>query len=150
MSYLKIFIPPFLIAISFLCLNFAGACEPRTNKPKIRQLMKQGLVPRIGSSEEEVTIITVDYPPGGQSGAHAHSGPVFVYILEGEVESQIEGGSPKIYKKGETFFESPGKVHQLSRNVSKTRPAKLLAFLLTKQDQPLELPVPTNTMRRNP
>lgn len=90
---------------------------------------------------KEGTIVTVSYAPGAGSMPHRHPGPVFGYILEGAIVSQVEPGPPITYKQGEAFYEPPMQVHRISRNASKTRPAKLLAFQITEKGQPLTLPV---------
>jgi quercetin dioxygenase-like cupin family protein len=66
-------------------------------------------------------------PPAPGAG-HTHPGPVFVYILQGQVESQIEPDPPAIYTPGEFFYEAPGRVHRFLRNASKTEPYMLLTF----------------------
>ena len=35
---------------------------------------------------------TVTYPPGGASPPHRHDAHVFVYVLEGELIMQVQGG----------------------------------------------------------
>jgi quercetin dioxygenase-like cupin family protein len=64
-------------------------------------------------------------PPGA---GHTHPGPVFVYILQGRVESQIEPDPPAIYAPGEFFYEAPGRLHRFVRNASKTEPYTLITF----------------------
>jgi hypothetical protein len=39
------------------------------------------------------------------------------------------------------FFEPAGVVHKISRNASKTKPARLLAFVIGKKGAPLKVPV---------
>jgi quercetin dioxygenase-like cupin family protein len=36
---------------------------------------------------KEITVLTVDYAPGGVSDAHVHPGSVVAYVLEGAVVS---------------------------------------------------------------
>ena len=67
-------------------------------------------------------------------------GRVLVYVLEGSVEMQMEGGELKTLKPGEAFYENPAQTHRVGRNVSKTEPAKLLVFFIADQDVPLVLP----------
>jgi quercetin dioxygenase-like cupin family protein len=106
--------------------------------PQIAKLMQQA----VGNLEDaEVTVVTVDYPPGGSSSPHRHPGPVFGYILEGSVVSQLKGSPEKTYAKGEMFYEPSGAVHLISRNASKSEPAKLLAFMIAKRGAPVKLPV---------
>ncbi|MGH9343135.1 MAG: cupin domain-containing protein [Terriglobia bacterium] len=111
----------------------AGAGMPS----QVKQVL-QHLLP--GTGEKEGTIVTVSYAPGASSKPHRHPGPVFAYILEGAVVSQVEPGPPITYEQGQAFYEPPMHVHRISRNASQTRPAKLLAFQITKKGQPLTLP----------
>jgi quercetin dioxygenase-like cupin family protein len=74
----------------------------------------------------EVSVITLTVGPGAASPAHEHIGPVFAYILEGEIENQVEPNPPKTYRAGDYFYEPPMHVHKMMKNLSKTKPAKLL------------------------
>jgi quercetin dioxygenase-like cupin family protein len=65
---------------------------------------------------------------------------VFVYVLEGSVEMQMERGELHTLKPGDTFYENPRDTHPVGRNVSKTGPAKLLVFFIADQNVPLVLP----------
>ena len=89
-------------------------------------------LPPLQGSQQAVSMIVVTYPPGGQSEPHTHPGPVLGYVLEGSVEMQLAGGSPKIYRAGEAFSEPVGSVHLISWNASATRTAKLLAFIFVR------------------
>ena len=40
----------------------------------------------------EVLVITVEYPPGGADPIHRHNAHGFIYVLEGSVLMQVEGG----------------------------------------------------------
>ena len=90
-----------------------------------------------------VVAVEVSYPPGGASAPHRHARSAFVYayVVSGEIESQVDDGSSRIYKAGESFYEVPGAHHRISRNASETMPAKLLAvFVVDTGDQPLTTP----------
>lgn len=76
----------------------------------------------------EVTVLTLTVAPGGRSQPHKHMGPVFAYLLEGEIENQVDPNPPRRYKPGEYFCEPPMHVHRSLRNLSYTKPAKLLIF----------------------
>jgi len=67
------------------------------------------------------------------NGAHSHGGPVFIYVLKGAVESQVEPNEPEVYRAGEFFHELPGQIHRLFRNFSKTEPAELLTFQVSDE-----------------
>jgi quercetin dioxygenase-like cupin family protein len=104
----------------------------------IKQVLTQELA---GHPDQQVSITTVYYEPGGSTPAHIHHGPVYVYVTEGAVELQIQGGPLTTVKAGETFYEPPGSIHQVSRNASKTTPAKLVAFIIGKKDTPPTSPL---------
>lgn len=59
---------------------------------------------------------------------HTHAGPVFGYILRGEIENQVEPDPPQTYNPGDFFYETAGHVHRFMRNLSATQPAEVLAF----------------------
>ena len=78
----------------------------------------------------------VDYPPGAASAPHVHGKSAFVYayVVSGEIESKVNDGETRVYKAGESWFELPGSSHPVSRNASKTKPAKLLAVFVAHSD----------------
>ena len=64
------------------------------------------------------------------------------YVISGAIESKVNDGETRIYRAGESWSEPPGAIHSISRNASKTEPAKLLAvFVLDTNDNPLTTPV---------
>jgi quercetin dioxygenase-like cupin family protein len=101
-------------------------------------LIKQRLADMNG---KEGTVITVDYAPGAASDLHFHPGSVFAYVLEGAVVSQLAGGQPVTYTKGQSWYESPKIPHVVSKNASRTEPAKLLVFLLSQESESLVVPM---------
>ena len=54
----------------------------------------------------------------------------------------MNDGKAVIYHAGESWSESPGAIHSISRNASTTEPAKLLAvFVLDTNDNVLTRPI---------
>jgi quercetin dioxygenase-like cupin family protein len=93
---------------------------------------------------KSLVALVVDYAPGGASPPHTHakSAFVFAYVVSGEIESQVNNGPKRVYRAGESFYETPGSSHPVSRNASKTEPAKLLAvFVVDTDDKALTTPV---------
>ena len=80
--------------------------------------------------------VVVDYTPGGASPSHIHAKSAFIfgYVLSGEIESQVNDGPNRVFRAGESFYETPGSRHPISRNASKTKPAKLLAVFVVDTD----------------
>lgn len=74
----------------------------------------------------------VDYPPGASSVPHRHARSAFVYayVVSGAVRSQVNDEPVRVYRAGETWFETPGSHHRVSANASDAEPARLLAVLV--------------------
>jgi quercetin dioxygenase-like cupin family protein len=101
-------------------------------------LMTQDL---IGQPGKEVRMLTIVSPPGAASAAHRHNGQVFVYMLEGSMIMQVQGQPPVTLLPGQTFYESPGDIHVVSKNASATQPAKFLAVMIMDKGAPTVVPV---------
>jgi quercetin dioxygenase-like cupin family protein len=91
---------------------------------KATQLMTQAIAEFPG---HEVTMTTLDIPPGGGSAPHRHpTTHNFGYVLEGTYRIKLDDGPERVLTKGETFYEAPNQLHAVSRNASSTEPAKVL------------------------
>lgn len=91
---------------------------------------------------KEGLMITVELPPGFESAKHRHNAHTFVYVLEGTVVMQVEGGEPQTLSAGQTFYETPADIHTVSSNASMTESAKILVFFVKEQGAPVTIPVP--------
>jgi quercetin dioxygenase-like cupin family protein len=118
-----------------LCL-IAGTL--RAQQPTVTSLLSQALTDMPG---KEGLMITVEYAPGGSDPIHRHNAHAFVYVLEGAVVMQVQGGQPVTLTPGQTFYEGPNDVHIVGRNASSTQPAKFLVFLVKPQGAPVLVPV---------
>ena len=58
--------------------------------------------PKTGSAE--LTAVRLDIGPGGETGRHMHPYPTLVYVLEGEIEVDMDGGMVHSYKAGDSFL----------------------------------------------
>jgi len=110
---------------------------PEAGKESRAILQKSGLPDAAGKTG---VMLTVSYAPGQASLPHVHPGSVFAYVLEGEVESQMEGEAPVRYKAGQSWYESPKHPHIMSRNASDTKPAKLLVWLMVGDGEAIAQP----------
>ena len=79
-----------------------------------------------------VTVVQVDYRPGGFSAPHRHpaTGFVFAYVVLGTIRSQVEGEPLGVYRAGQSWTEGPNSHHIVSANASKTEPARLIAYVI--------------------
>ena len=93
---------------------------------------------------KSIRVVEVDYAPGAASLPHMHANSAFIYayVLSGEIESKVNDDETRLYKAGESWSEPPGATHSISRNASKTSPAKLLAvFVVDSDEKKLTTPV---------
>ncbi|WP_088347478.1 MULTISPECIES: cupin domain-containing protein [Rhodomicrobium] len=93
---------------------------------------------------KSLAVLEVDFPPGAASVPHRHAKSAFIYayVVSGAIESKVNDGETRIYKAGEGWFEPPDATHPISRNASKTEPAKLLAvFVVDSGETALTTPV---------
>jgi len=95
----------------------------------VKQIFRQKLPNVPGKT---LTVVQVDYRPGGFSAPHRHppSGFVFAYVLSGAIRSQVEGAPLGVYRAGQTWTEPPNAHHIVSANASKTEPARLIAYII--------------------
>ena len=82
----------------------------------------------------QISMVSIQIAPGGQTGRHMHPVPVAVYVLEGTITVAHEGGPEKTYKAGDAFIESVEIWHNgLNRG---TTPVKLLVTVVGEQGKP--------------
>jgi len=124
-----------VVLLLYLMTNTMAAQQPQ---PKVETVMSKDLK---DNPAKEVSMITVEYPPGGADPVHRHNAQGLIYVLEGSVVMQVRGGKEVTLKAGQTFYEEPDDVHVVGRNASKTMPAKLLAILIKEKGAPLLVPV---------
>jgi quercetin dioxygenase-like cupin family protein len=92
---------------------------------------------------KSLVALVVDYAPGSASRPHTHakSAFIFAYVVSGAIESQVNDEPRRVYCAGESWYETPGSSHRVSRNASPTEPARLLAvFVVDTDDKTLTTP----------
>jgi quercetin dioxygenase-like cupin family protein len=100
-----------------------------------------------GIPGKEAVVLTVEMAPGQASKPHRHDANVFVYVLQGTLTMQVQGGAPVTLHPGDTYYESPSDIHTVSQNASKTEPAKFLVFIVKDKGAPVTRPVPAEDLR---
>jgi len=104
----------------------------------VRPLLSQDLN---GVSGKELSMLAVEYAPGGSTPQHMHRAQALVYVQEGSIVMQVKGGPLVTLTAGQTWSEGPDDVHIVSRNASKTAPAKYLVFMVKDKGAPILTPV---------
>jgi len=125
-------------------LKAAVAAIPLSRAVPQEQLKRTALtsqdLPAMDGANLMVTVQELEYVPGGTSEAHRHNGCTFVYVLAGEILTQIDDGPVKTYKPGEMFYEPPLHLHAVSKNASSTESAKFLVFRVIEKGKPATVP----------
>jgi quercetin dioxygenase-like cupin family protein len=132
--------------VSVLLLSATSACAQNESKPEGAKSAPDTIITPLMSKEfaniagKEGLMITVEYAPGASSPKHRHDAHTFVYVLEGSIVMQAEGGQAVTLGPGQTFYETPQDIHAVSKNASATKPAKFLVFLVKDKGVPPVLP----------
>ncbi len=128
----------FRLAVSAVLTGILSLAAVPAMAEKIAPLMAQDMA---GLRGKEGVMLTVEYAPGEASTKHRHNAHVFVYVLAGSVVMQAEGGKAVTLAAGQTFYESPGDIHSVSKNASDTQPAKFLVFMVKNKKAPPVVPM---------
>lgn len=120
------------------CIGSSAVLAAEATPPTLEPLVEKDLPTLTGQTG---LLAAVTYAPGGASGAHRHNANTFVYVLEGSIVMQVQGGEAQTLMPGDTFYESREDIHAVSRNASMTAPAKFLVFIVKDKDAPISLPV---------
>ncbi len=85
----------------------------------------------------DVMTITVELQPGAVGAApHRHSGPVFGYVIEGELVFELEGEPAQIVTAGQSFWEPGGDViHYQAANNLPDGYTKFVAVMMCQPGQ---------------
>jgi quercetin dioxygenase-like cupin family protein len=117
----------------------AEASQAATEQP---QAPFSHALPHLAGEHLKATVVEVTYAPGESDPPHSHPCAVIVYVIEGSYRSQVKGQAEAIYRPGESFYEAPNGVHQISANASDKLAVKFLAFFVCDRDTPLTVPAP--------
>lgn len=81
----------------------------------------------------------LELPPGDPGlGPHRHSGPVFGYMVEGEMLFELEGKAPYRITAGEAFWEPGGDViHYTAANLLPDRTSRFVVVMLCAPGVPM-------------
>ena len=133
-----------IIATTCAALAFSMAGPVYAHDSEAQTVTKnfEAAIPNIPG--KSLIAMEVNYAPGGASAPHTHAKSAFIYayVISGAIESKVNDGATRVYRAGESFYEPPGAIHSISRNASKTEPAKMLAvFVVDTNDAVLTTPV---------
>ena len=114
-------------AVLALMVLPAGAgsdkAEEYVPKAEAKELHKAALP---GAEGKEVVVKEFMLEPGYEGDRHEHTGPVFVYVVEGAMEIETEEGNTTV-AAGELYPE-PLNVVMRGKNASADEPARIVVF----------------------
>ena len=120
-----------LIAVSALLMFFALSLTPAwagegvTITPLVQgSKTLNGKAIEFPKQNAEMTAIMVEIAPGAEIGLHMHPVPLVVYVLQGALDVEIQGGEKHVIVEGKAFLEVVNTWHN-GFNRGKT-PVKIL------------------------
>lgn len=135
---------PVRAALLALTLGLAAACSPGTatsDPGPSSSVSSVGSGPTDGVTRKElqrfpapaagweIVQTLVEIPEGKESGRHSHPGPEIGYIVQGDVEIDIDGQATLKLHSGDPFRIPPNTVHN-ARNVGTVRTKMLSSYLI--------------------
>jgi quercetin dioxygenase-like cupin family protein len=115
----------------------------------IATLLEQ--VPPFLPEDVEVLVLEIDLAPGDPgSPPHRHSGPVFGYVVEGELLFRLEDEDERVVRAGEGFWEPGGDViHYKAANNRPDRPTRFVAIIVGERGRAaMTFPTPAELAAR--
>jgi quercetin dioxygenase-like cupin family protein len=132
---------PLGVALSLILpLQADSEKSPYTGNVQVKTLLRTS-TNSVGQAIEyphdhkaEVSVLTVEIAPGGETGWHKHPVPIFAYVLAGEVTVHLANGGKHTFHQGEAMAES---VDMLHNGVNEGKePTKLLVFVAGEKNVP--------------
>ena len=130
-----------------LMLPVSGAAVALLTQPALAQEKKEEYVTSAernvlvekalpGAEGKIISINHVKMPPEWVGGRHYHSGPTYVYVLEGTFTVEEEGKPAPTFEAGELYEEPMGNAMQ-AFNKSTDGPMELLLIQVQNEGEPL-------------
>ena len=89
---------------------------------------------------EEIQVREILFAPGWKAPRHYHNSDLFIYVIAGEFEVDMEGFGLKTYTGGQALRMMPNTPMD-ARNSSAEKPLKLAVFQVGNPDSPFVVPV---------
>ena len=122
------------IALGSFAIQSAGAAEKEyKSKAKVTALIQEALP---GVAGKKVIIKRFELPPGYVGGKHFHPGPVYVYVVEGALTIETEGGGTQTVSAGGLYKEPLGQTMR-ARNLSTNDWTKIVVFQVGDEGKPM-------------
>jgi quercetin dioxygenase-like cupin family protein len=123
-----------MLGLAVVAFGFAGVAMAQQSGIKRTPLQKVDF-------PDGYNVITAiaEVPAGGSSGRHTHPGVETGYVLEGELELDIDGKPPAKLKAGDSYQIPAGAIHDAKAG---DKPFKVLGIYIVDKTKPLATPAP--------
>jgi quercetin dioxygenase-like cupin family protein len=130
-----------LLAIIVVVIVAAGCSAEPDDAPLVGPyneiLMRGALDVDIG---EEIQMREILFAPGWTAPRHYHNSDLFIYVIAGEFEVDMEGTGLKTYTDGQALRMMPNTPMD-ARNPSAVNSLKLAVFQVGNPDSPFVVPI---------
>ena len=89
---------------------------------------------------EEIQMREILFAPGWTAPRHYHNSDLFIYVISGEFEVDMDGDGVRTYTDGQALRMKPNTAMD-ARNPSETKPLKLAVFQVGNPDSPFVVPI---------
>jgi len=125
-----------IITASTLLLAPAFLSSMALADEEVTPLLKQSL------DGMEANVVLFEVEPGFETERHIHPGHLFIFVLEGAIEIDLEGEDEPIrIAAGKAAYE-PANTPMVGRNASSTEGARFVVFQVGKAGEPLMVAQP--------
>ena len=117
-----------VVALAALSTTDASAQQGQTVKELLQTSTTVSGTPlKYPAGTPKFTAVLSTLEPGGTTPRHQHPVPTFIYVIEGTLAVDVDGGVTREVKAGEAFMEVVDTWHR-NRNPSTARVQYLLVF----------------------
>ena len=118
-----------IVALLVILGSAVAASAARTKEPGTKRTLLQHH--DLSAPGREVVQVRVDFDPGYVAPRHTHPGEEIIYVLEGTLEYEIEGETPRRVKPGDVLFVPAGAIHT-AKNIGSGNGAELATYIVEK------------------
>ncbi len=134
MNKKKNFLTRTMTIVGLAALTLPVSALAQKGEIKRTELQRHDLI----TPGREAVQVRIDFDPGTAFGRHKHPGEEVIYVIEGELEYQVDGKPPVTLKAGEVLFIPAGTIHA-AKNVGKGNGAELATYIVEKGKPLVEL-----------
>jgi quercetin dioxygenase-like cupin family protein len=130
-----------LFGMAMMIAITAGCSMEREDVPSIEpynQVLMRSMLDTENS--DDIQMREILFAPGWKAPRHYHNSDLFIYVIAGEFEVDMEGAGLKTYTDGQALRMKPDTPMD-ARNPSDTNPLKLAVFQVGNPDSPFVVPI---------